>query len=84
MNQSTLKSRRIDVANSFDQIQDYYEDQGGTDGFPVVPATADLVQRMLGAFVEDPARARGVIQPHNAPVTRAHVAVHASRAELRP
>ena len=49
VSQTGLESRRIDVEDSFDVIQDYYDEQGWTDGLPVVPATADLVSRMLAA-----------------------------------
>ena len=84
LNQSTLRSRRIDVTDSFDQIQDYYEEQGWTDGLPVVPATEKLVQRMLGAFGEDPAHSLGLVQPRNAQVTLEKVAVNAVMAGCRP
>jgi len=84
LNQFTLRSRRIDVADSFDQIQDYYEERGWTDGLPVVPATEELVQRMLGTFGEDPAHSLGLIQPRNAQVTLEKVAVNAVMAGCRP
>ena len=84
MNPSILQSRRIDVADSFDLIQDYYEEQGWTDGLPVVPATEDLVRKMLGGYGEDPARSLGVIQPRNAQVTLEKVAVNAVMAGCRP
>jgi hypothetical protein len=84
VNPLTLKSRRIDVPNSFDAIQDYYEEQGWTDGLPVVPATEDLVQKMLGAYGEDPSRSLGVIQPRNAQVTLEKVAINAVMAGCRP
>ena len=35
MTQPTLKSRRIEVSEAFDVVQDYYEEQGWTDGLPV-------------------------------------------------
>ena len=59
MEQPTLKSRRVEVADSFEAIQDYYEEQGWTDGLPVTPATEDAVRRMLGAFGEDPGHSLG-------------------------
>ena len=39
VNTNALTSRRIEVSSSFDDIQDYYEELGWTDGLPVVPAT---------------------------------------------
>jgi hypothetical protein len=81
---SPLGSRRIDVSNSFESIQDYYEQQGWTDGLPVVPATEDLVRRMLGPYGEDPSQSLGVIQPRNARVTLEKIAINAVMAGCRP
>ena len=84
MQQPTLKSRRVEVADSFEAIQDYYEEQGWTDGLPVTPATEESVRRMLGAFGEDPGHSLGIIQPRNAPVSLEKVAVNAVMAGCRP
>src|SRR2546421_6673776 len=81
---SLLRSRRIEVPDSFAAIQDYYEEQGWTDGLPVVPATEELVLEMLGTFGEDPSYALGVIQPRNAQVTLEKIAVNAVMAGCRP
>jgi hypothetical protein len=83
-NRPALSSRRIDVPDSYDAIQDYYEDQGWTDGMPVVPATEDAVRRMLGAWGEDPAQSLGVAQPSNQEVTLEKVAINAVMAGCRP
>ena len=79
-----LRSRRIDVPDSYDAIQDYYEEQGWTDGMPVAPATEDAVRRMLGAWGENPGQSLGVAQPANAEVTLEKVAVNAVMAGCRP
>ena len=84
MNPLTIQSRRVEVAASFDAIQDYYEEQGWTDGLPVVPATEDLVRKMLLAYGEDPAASLGVVQPRNAQVTLEKVAINAVMAGCRP
>ncbi len=80
----TLQSRRIQVSDSFEQIQDYYESQGWTDGLPVVPATELAVQRMLEGYGGNPARSLGLIQPQNAEVTLEKVAINAVMAGCRP
>ena len=69
VNPSSLQSRRIDVEDSFDVIQDYYDEQGWTDGLPVVPATEELVRRMLAGYSGAPNDSLGIIQPRNARVT---------------
>jgi len=79
-----LQSRRVGVPDSFEAVQDYCWQQGWTDGLPVVPATEDLVRRMLTAFGEDPAQSLGVIQPRNARVTLEKVAVNAVMAGCQP
>ncbi len=84
MNPLTIQSRRVEVSASFDAIQDYYEEQGWTDGLPVVPATEDLVRKMLLAYGEDPAASLGVVQPRNAQVTLEKVAINAVMAGCRP
>jgi hypothetical protein len=81
---SPLQSRRLEVPDSFAAVQAYYEEQGWTDGLPVVPATEELVWEMLGAFGKDPAHSLGVIQPRNAPVTLEKIAVNAVMAGCRP
>ena len=53
-NTPALSSRRVAVADSYDAIQNYYEDQGWTDGMPVVPATEESVRRMLGPLGRGP------------------------------
>ena len=83
-NPLALQSRRVQVQDSFDAIQDYCSEQGWTDGLPVVPPTEDLVRRMLLAYGEDPALSLGVIQPRNAKVTMEKLAVNAVMAGCRP
>ena len=84
VNTNALTSRRIEVSSSFDDIQDYYDERGWTDGLPVVPATPDLVRKMLGEYGGDPSWSLGVIQPQNASVTIEKVAINAVMAGCRP
>ena len=74
----------MEVNNSPRAIQDYYVQQGWTDGLPVVPATEDLVREVLGLYGRDPSESLGVIQPRNAPVTLEKVAVNAAMAGCGP
>ena len=84
VSQTGLESRRIDVEDSFDVIQDYYDEQGWTDGLPVVPATADLVSRMLAGYSGAPSDSLGIIQPRNAKVTLEKLAINSVMAGCRP
>lgn len=83
-NLQALQSRRVDAPGSYDGVQDYYWQQGWTDGLPVVPATESLVRRMLSAYGEDPSHSLGVIQPRNARVTLEKVAINAVMAGCQP
>ncbi len=84
MNPLSIQSRRVEVEASFDAIQDYYEQQGWTDGLPVVPATEDLVRKMLLPYGQDPSTSLGVVQPRNARVTLEKVAINAVMAGCKP
>ena len=83
-NSLALQSRRVDVADSFDAVQDYCWQQGWTDGLPVVPPTEDLVRRMLATYSEDPSISLGLIQPRNAQVTLEKLAINAVMAGCQP
>lgn len=84
MNPMSIQARRVEVEASYDAIQDYYEQQGWTDGLPVVPATEDLVRKMLLPYGQDPSTSLGVVQPRNAEVTLEKVAINAVMAGCRP
>ena len=64
---SQLQSRRVRVPDSFAAMQDYFWEQGWTDGLPVVPPTEDAVREMLAAIESDPQHSLGVMQPPQLP-----------------
>ena len=84
MNPLSIQSRRVEVSADFGAIQDYYEQQGWTDGLPVVPATEELVRKMLLYYGQDPSTSLGVVQPRNTEVTLEKVAINAVMAGCRP
>lgn len=84
VSRSSLQSRRVDVEDSFDSIQNYYDEQGWTDGLPVVPATEELVRGMLAGSSGAPDDSLGIIQPRNARVTLEKLAINAVMAGCRP
>ena len=83
-NLPALQARRVDVQDAHDAVQDFYWEQGWTDGLPVVPATESLVRRMLSGYGEDPSLFLGVIQPRNARVTLEKIAINAVMAGCQP
>ena len=84
MSSVSLKSRRIDVPDSFQAIQDYCWEQGWTDGLPVVPPTEPLVREMLDGYGGDPSYSLGVMQPRNAQATLEKLAINAVMAGCKP
>ncbi len=81
---STLQSRRVRVSGGVGGVQDYFWEQGWTDGLPVVPPTEGVVRDMLGAVGGEPSRSLGVMQPRNARATLEKLAVNAVMAGCRP
>ena len=77
MNVGSLNARRIDVPDSFQDIQDYCWEQGWTDGLPVVPPTESLVRDMLAGYGGSPSISLGTIQPRNAQATLEKLAINA-------
>ena len=84
MRSVSLNSRRVDVPDSFQVIQDYCWEQGWTDGLPVVPPTEFLVRKMLAGYGGDPSTSLGTIQPRNARSTLEKLAINAVMAGCQP
>ena len=83
-NPGALTSRRVQLPDSFQAIQDYCWEQGWTDGLPVVPPTESAVREMLAAYGEEPDKSLGVMQPRNAQATLEKLAINAVMAGCRP
>ncbi len=79
-----LTSRRVQVADSYQALQDYCWQLGWTDGLPVVPATEAAVREMLLAYGQDPATSFGLMQPRNAKVTLEKLAINSVMAGCLP
>ena len=79
-----LQSRRERVPADFAAMQDYFWEQGWTDGLPVVPPTEDAVRAMLAVVNADPQRSLGVMQPSNSRATLEKLAINAVMAGCRP
>ena len=42
-----LRSEKISLDDSLEAVNDWFYDQGWTDGLPIVPPTAERVERLL-------------------------------------
>jgi len=80
----TLNARRVEVSDSFQDIQDYCWDQGWTDGLPVVPPTEPLVRAMLAGYGGAPSFSLGTMQPRNSQATLEKIAINSVMAGCKP
>ena len=81
---SALASRRELVPADYPAMQDYFWEQGWTDGLPVVPPTEDAVRGMLASIDADPQHSLGVMQPRNSRATLEKLAINAVMAGCKP
>ena len=84
MTTTHLASRRELVPADFAAMQDYFWEQGWTDGLPVVPPTEDAVRAMLAAVDGEPSYSLGVMQPSNSRATLEKLAINAVMAGCSP
>lgn len=75
---------RLQVPGPVSQINDYYYDQGWTDGLPIVPPTEDLVLEMLEACPLPGRHVLGRIPPLDGTVTVEKVAINTVMAGCKP
>lgn len=76
------KASRLELADSYVEINEHFHEQGWTDGLPIMPPTEDAVAEMAGA--RDPTMVLGVMPPGNGTVTIEKIAANAVMAGCRP
>ena len=70
---------------SFDRVNDYFYEQGWTDGLPIVPPTEERVRAMLGGMPKHSAdELVNVVPPKMGRATLQQIAVNAVMAGCRP
>lgn len=80
----TLSAARIALDDDLDAIQDWFYDQGLTDGLPIVPPTPARVGRMLAATDRAPGDELGTMPPRWGVTTIESLAINAVMAGCRP
>ncbi len=78
-----LHSRRIELGSAEDEFEAMYA-RGWSDGLPLVPPTAERVERMLSATSRDPASHIADVPPNYGPATVEKIAINAVMAGCRP
>jgi hypothetical protein len=84
MQPPTLQSERIEVADDLWAVNAYFEEQGWTDGLPIIPPTEERVGQMLATVACNPQDTVGVVPPRWAPATVEKIAVNAVMAGCLP
>lgn len=77
-------SRREDLPSDFVTANEILEENGWTDGLPVIPPTEALVRAMMAHSRSEPGDVLGRMQPGNGTVTVEKVAANAVMAGCRP
>ena len=80
----SARASRLDLPGSVSDINDYFDQQGWTDGLPVIPPTEDLVRAMLEASPAPAEQVLGRLPPRNGTVTVEKVAINAVMAGCQP
>jgi hypothetical protein len=79
-----LKSDRITLGDSLEEIEENLYREGRTDGLPIVPPTEERVMRMIEYNRLDPQQVIATIPPQNGPATVEKIAINAAMAGCKP
>ncbi|MCL1838841.1 MAG: hypothetical protein FWG47_05950, partial [Propionibacteriaceae bacterium] len=86
---TATKTGRIDkleivCSGSFEEVQDYFIDQGWSDGLPIVPPTLDRINKFMAHTTREPDEVLGRLLPEQREATVWNVAIHGVMAGCRP
>ncbi|UHQ98872.1 hypothetical protein HYG81_24190 (plasmid) [Natrinema zhouii] len=80
----TFDSETISIDDDFEDVNDYLYRREMTDGLPVVPPTAERVERMLEGTSREPDEELGTIPPKYGVATVEKIAINAVMAGCEP
>lgn len=75
---------RIDLDNDYVTVNEYFHEQGWSDGLPIMPPTEDAVAEMVAGTTLQPDHVLGVMPPVEGTVTVEKVAANAVMAGCKP
>ncbi|MBI2910333.1 MAG: hypothetical protein HYX92_22035 [Chloroflexi bacterium] len=84
MTQPVAAGDRFQIENDCQTINNFFYEQGWTDGLPIIPPTEAAVQTMLTGTDRDPSEVLGKIAPNWTEATVEDVAVNAVMAGCLP
>jgi hypothetical protein len=77
-------TRDVVVKGGFQHINDYFYDNGLSDGLPIVPPTREKVEQFLRCTDRDPGESLGALLPDSRAATVWSIAVNGVMAGCRP
>jgi len=77
-------ARDVIVKGGFQEINDYFYDNGLSDGLPIVPPTREKVEQFLRFTDRDPGESLGALLPDSRAATIWSIAVNGVMAGCRP
>ena len=77
-------SERISLSDSLEAVNDWFYDQGWTDGLPIVPPTPERVERMFAWTDREPQDELGPVPPKYGIATIEKLAINAVMAGCLP
>ncbi|MEL0020435.1 MAG: UGSC family (seleno)protein, partial [Rickettsiales bacterium] len=75
---------RIDFANDYVAVNDYFHEQGWSDGLPIIPPTEEAVAEMIAGASLPGDHVLGIMPPVDGTVTIEKVAANAVMAGCKP
>ena len=82
--QTSGPATRIDIDNDYVAVNEYFHEQGWSDGLPVMPPTEDAVATMIAGGPLPGDEVLGIMPPVEGTVTVEKVAANAVMAGCRP
>ena len=79
-----LVSKRMQVPDSLEEINDFYYQRGWTDGLPIIPPTEERVAHMLTGTTQKPQDIIGAVPPLWGEATVEKIAINAVMAGCLP
>jgi len=77
-------SRKLTVAGSWEEINNYFYEHGWTDGLPIVPPTAERVEKLLAVSQHSAESVVGIVPPKMGMATVEKIAINAVMAGCVP
>jgi hypothetical protein len=74
----------VELDDSIEAVNEFFETQGWTDGLPIIPPTPERVRAMYRYLDRDPDEVIATLAPRNGEATVERIAVNAVMAGARP